>query len=604
MFRSAFVKVGGMAAALWAGFGSAQGAVRISPATLPDWTVGAPYSQTLTASGCGPTCTWTFSGTLPTGLAQSSATGAITGTPVVAGTFAFTVFAMDAHGGQGAQPYSIAIHPRPAIQTASLPDGTAGAAYSQTIRVSNGTPPYTFSVTSGSLPAGLVLNPSTGVISGTATRAGSYSFTAQAADAAGAAAAQAYVLTIDPPAITITSASPLPTGTAGKTYSQQLTASGGVPPLTWSIAAGAPPGGISLNSSTGLLSGVPSTAGSSAFTVQVVDAGGVRASKDFTISIVPNAPSLSITTASPLPAGTAGVPYSLSLAASGGQPPYSWAVTAGALPPGLALAAATGAISGTPTAAGSSTFTVQVTDSASQKATQQFSVAISAAGNATLSLVGVPASAASAQQIPIDIALSAPSTRTATGQISVAFQPAAAVNKDDPAIQFSTGGRTVNFSIPAGSVRAVFPASSVALQTGTVAGTIRLTVTTDLPNGTAAASIAIGETAPVISSASVTKNTSGFQVQIAGFSNSLELASASFHFTAQAGQIVQTSDVTADLKSLASQWYGGSSSTPFGGQFLIVVPFTVQQGAASGLASVSVQLQNAKGASAAAAANF
>ena len=203
-----------------------------------------------------------------------------------------------------------------------------------------------------------------------------------------------------------------------------------------------------------------------------------------------------------------------------------------------------------------------------------------------------------------DVTLSAPYARAVTGQVTLMFQPSGPAGRDDPSIQFSTGGRTLSFTVAAGNTHATFPASTVAFQTGTVGGTITLTVSSDLPGGTPSSSATVAPTAPGIQSMTVVTNSTGFQVQIAGFSNSRDLTAASFHFTAASGQTLQTSDLTVDLSSLASQWYSGTSSSQFGGAFLLVVPFIVQQGASSGLASVSVQLRNTQGTSSAGSASF
>jgi hypothetical protein len=109
--------------------------------------------------------------------------------------------------------------------------------------------------------------------------------------------------------------------------------------------------------------------------------------------------------------------------------------------------------------------------------------------------------------------------------------------------------------------------------------------------------MAIAPTAPVIQNASVTSATSGFQVQVSGYSNTRELVSATFHFAAVAGQNVQSSDLTVSLSSPASQWFASGTSAQFGGQVLLVVPFTIQQGAQTTIASVTVTLQNGQGAS-------
>jgi large repetitive protein len=251
------------------------------------------------------------------------------------------------------------------IATTTLPNGTAGMAYSTTLAAAGGTSPYTWSLTAGSLPPALALSAS-GTISGTPTTAGPYSFTIQAADSAGRKASHAFTVSIALLSITTTS---LPNGTAGVAYSATLSAAGGTPPYTWSLTAGSLPPGLALSAS-GTISGTPTTAGSYSFTIQAADSAGRKASHAFTVSIA----LLSITTTS-LPNGTVGAAYSATLSAAGGTPPYTWSLTAGSLPPGLALSAS-GSISGTPTTAGSYSFTVQAADTAAGKASQAFSVSI------------------------------------------------------------------------------------------------------------------------------------------------------------------------------------------------------------------------------------
>jgi hypothetical protein len=271
----------------------------------------------------------------------------------------------------------------------------------------------------------------------------------------------------------------------------------------------------------------------------------------------------------------------------------------------LALNGSSGLISGTPTTTGAFTFGVHVSDSASAIADQQSTlVVVGPSPTPSLSIVGVPSAANSAAAVNFDVTLSAPYAKAVTGQVALTFQPSGPAARDDPSIQFSTGGRTLSFAIAAGNTHATFPASMVAFQTGTVAGTITLTVSSDLPGGSPSSSATVAPTAPGIQSMTVATNSTGFQVQIAGISNSRDLTAAIFHFTAASGQTVQTSDLTVDLSSLASQWFSGTTSSQFGGTFLLVVPFTVQQGASSGLASVSAQLQNTQGKSSAGSVSF
>ena len=586
----------------------AHAAIKISPAALPDWTVNSPYSQNLTASGCSGICTWSFTGSLPPGLSLAILNGSLSGIPTRAGSFGFTVTATDTLGANASQVYTIVINPSPSITTATLANGTVGVAYSQTIAATGGTPPYSLSLTSGTLPAGLTLDRASGEIKGTPGAAGASNFTVQVMDHAQATASQPFTLTIAAAAqsLTITTTSPLPGGATDAAYSQTLAASGGTPPYTWSVSSGALPAGISLNSSNGLLAGTPTASGTFQFTTQVTDSGTGKASKAFALTITAATSNLAITTTAPLPGASVGSAYSQTLTATGGKPPYSWSVTTGALPDGLSLNSNSGLISGTPTATGSFTFNARVTDSASAPANQLLSINVGpASATPSLTITGIPANTNSAAQVPFDVVLSSVYTRTVTGQVTLTFQPSVTVSRDDPAVQFASGSRSVNFTIPAGSTHATFSANPAAFQTGTVAGTIKLTVTSDLPGGATASSAAVvPAAAPVISSATIVTNSSGFQIQVSGFSNSRELAGASFHFTAKSGQSVQTSDLSVNLSSLASQWYTGTASNPFGGEFLLVVPFTVQQGGSSGLASVSVQLQNSQAASLAATANF
>ena len=174
----------------------------------------------------------------------------------------------------------------------------------------------------------------------------------------------------------------LPAATVGAGYSQTLVATGGATPYIWSIssASGSLPAGLSLNSSTGAITGTPTTAGTSNFTVQVKDSESTPASTTTSLSITVNPVALAIST-SALPAGTAGTAYSATLAASGGVAPYIWSLTSGSLPAGLSLNSSTGAITGTPTTAGISSFTVQVTDSESTPAstTANLSITVNAA---------------------------------------------------------------------------------------------------------------------------------------------------------------------------------------------------------------------------------
>ncbi len=214
-----------------------------------------------------------------------------------------------------------------------LPAATVGINYSATLSAMGGTGSYTWSITAGSLPAGLTLNAATGQISGQPIAAGSASFTATATDSAKAAASSAFTMTIDP-SVTITTGSPLPGGTVGVNYSQTLTATGGSGVYTWSIASGALPAGLSLTSATGAISGQPTGATVANFNAQVVDTNSATASQTFSLTINP-APSLQTVSPNSSNAG-----LSLQVAITGAYTHFVQGTTTATFGPGTSVGGA------------------------------------------------------------------------------------------------------------------------------------------------------------------------------------------------------------------------------------------------------------------------
>jgi len=258
------------------------------------------------------------------------------------------------------------------INTTSMPSATYGTAYNSTVTATGGTPLYTCSLASGSLPPGLALSASTCQIVGTPGSTGTYGFSVRVTDSGSPIQAASQSLSIvvgaasapAPTPLSIATSS-LPSGTAGTGFSATLVASGGTPGYTWSIGSGSLPGGLILSGTTGQISGIPSASGSYNFIVVLSDSGSPQqsTSKSLSISVVaPTVLPISITTTS-LPSITVGMSYSVTLSATGGIQPYTWSLSSGTLPAGLTLSGA-GVISGIPTAEGTNSFTVQVIGSA------------------------------------------------------------------------------------------------------------------------------------------------------------------------------------------------------------------------------------------------
>jgi uncharacterized protein YhjY with autotransporter beta-barrel domain len=348
-----------MVLALWlpcAGQVFAQCVNTVNPPVLPAGTVGAPYAQSLTSSGPTPTTFVVSAGALPAGVTLA-ADGTLAGTPTAPASYTFDVQATDASGCLGTRTYTVAIAaPVITLSPAALPNGTVGVPYAQTATASGGSAPYTFTVTAGSLPTGVVLAAG-GALSGTPTVAGAYNYTITATDAFGSTGAQTYKMAMVVPTITVAPAT-LPAAITGVAYAQTATASGGTGPYTFVVGAGSLPPGLAL-AAGGALSGTPTVAGSYNFTLTATDAFGSSGARAYALTVA--VPTIVLTPAT-LPAAQVGVAYAQTLSASGGVGPYAFAVTAGTLPGGLALAA-NGKLTGTPAGPGAPAFTLTATDS-------------------------------------------------------------------------------------------------------------------------------------------------------------------------------------------------------------------------------------------------
>jgi large repetitive protein len=347
--------------------------------SVANGTVGTAYSGEFLLEGANPPGINLIWLTRAPGLTLSG--NAVEGTPTGGGDF--NVLA------EYTSPYGCYYYrddwfhisaPAITLTPTTVASGTVGVAYSQEIAASGSIQPYTLAVSDGTLPPGLSLVD--GTLTGTPTATGDYTFTLRATDSATGTGPysgwQEYQISIAPPPITLTPTT-VASGTVGVAYSQEIAASGGTPGYSLAVSDGTLPPGLSLVDGT--LTGTPTAGGDFTFTLQATDSstgtGPYHGSQEYQVSIAAPTITLTPTTAA---SGTVGVAYSQEIAASGGTPGYSLAVSNGTLPPGLSLV--NGTLTGTPTAGGDFTFTLRATDSSTgtgpYHGSQEYQVSIAA----------------------------------------------------------------------------------------------------------------------------------------------------------------------------------------------------------------------------------
>ena len=356
----------------------ASGIVLVCPAG----TVGAGYSQQLAVKGGdlggnGPPFTYILrTGALPPGLSLTSS-GLISGVPTTAGTASFGIELQDNPGGCAGcgcvnrgtcafRDFSITIGPGLSLSKDSRPVGTIGVAYSNQIAASLVTSPsssqpasnLSWSVASGALPPGIALGANDGVLSGTPTTEGSFTFTVMATG--NGSDTETYTIVVRTPVLI----TPVPLTWAGKHGSEigiaidaHLVATGGTGTFTWALAGGAPPTGVTIGPD-GTIAGTPKLAGSYVFTAQVTDSEGRTATVNLSVKV---AAKLSIKTIA-LKTGKVGRAYSFKLKTLGGALPVKWTILRGTLPKGLHFGKKLGVFLGKPKLAGTYRVTVEAVD--------------------------------------------------------------------------------------------------------------------------------------------------------------------------------------------------------------------------------------------------
>ena len=285
----------------------------VTTTDLPMAVKGTLYSTTLTGSGGYPPYTWSLdAGILPADLKLEAATGKISGIPKQQESQTITMTIHDSINRTTSKQLTLNVGNDLSLPALTLARGIIGTGYSTGLVVSGGAPPYRFYQTSGTLPPDITLNENTGLLSGTARALGVYPFNVTVYDAYNNPATTSFTIYVDPVfAITTNS---LNTVVANTPYNQTLNVEGGTAPYTWSIVAGSLTSGLSLNSTTGVISGTPTTFVTQWVTIGVRDAGGQFISKQFI-------PPLTLHSTS-MPNGLLNEYYSESLVVSGGLPLY------------------------------------------------------------------------------------------------------------------------------------------------------------------------------------------------------------------------------------------------------------------------------------------
>jgi len=582
-------------------------------------TVGVAYQSSLVGTGGNGSYVWSLaSGSL--GALTLTQGGVISGTPIAPGPLNFTLLIRDtAQDPSQTQACSIQVAAAPLTLNCTAPTSTLvpGSQYSASCTASGGSGTYTWSYSS--VPAWLT----TQAAGATATLAGtvpnpppnSYTPTVIVTDTSSPVQTKSQIITINIGATPLSLNCPTPApATAGTAFSTTCTVSGGTPPYNWTYTTlpswlTAPATGATVT-----LSGTPPSPPPSSYTLTatVTDSTGPAAApqvKSQSITINVAAPALTMT-CSASGTASAGTAYSGTCTASGGTPSYSWTYTG--LPSWLTggTSGPTVTFSGTPPTPppASYSFTATVTDSTSptpQTKSQPVTIAVSfqPVQSVTIAQSG---STSTANQTTLTVQFGQAATATYNGTLTLSFKPDASVTNVpagyvDPAGGFPIGGTTTsltqNFTVNQGQTQA-----TVQFGLGTVAGTWTATLTSlsgGVPTPVPTFTVPVAPAAAVITPgtvAIVNATSSGFTVQVSGYSTTRGVTSATFVFTPASGaQLTGTTTITVPFNGLdQSQWFATAAGLSAGGTFRLSLPFAYS-GDPSALGSVSVTLTNSNG---------
>ena len=567
---------------------------QITVAACPyEWaTEGVPYTETVQAGGGVAPYRWTALGALPTGV-RLGASGLLSGIPGSTGRFAFALEVTDALGRTSRTSCNLTVGSQALTIQNSCPLATiqTGERMNRDLEASGGSAPYSWSFVGG-FPPGLTLSPE-GELRGSANAGGAYAFQLVVRDRNGLSAAKPCTLSVIRAALSISSC-PLPPGKLGQSYDRRLSAVGGLEPLVWS-AQGNLPDGVSL-SSDGRLVGSPTHPGSAWFSLQVRDGNGRTATQQCEFFTEPKP--LRLLGDCPFADATVGSFYRSHALAEGGIAPYRFSAE-GRLPPGITLGD-DGWFSGTPTGTGTAEFAVVVDDSRRASTRRTCTLSSKIPKLPGLRLVDPqPSVVAASRAIPVTLQLENIYPLPISGTLSIANTAEtgsgdAQANQADPAVVFSANGRrSLNFVIPAGTLRF---ATTVATS-GSVAGTIQTRVERLIVAGQdvaalpGTATVAVLQSPPVLTDACFAVVTGGLSVRLTGFSSTRELKSVTAFLNG-----AEVKDL--NIASYAVDFFGSDLSIRTGGTFQIDLPVPVPASAnALSVESLRITLQNRVGSS-------
>ncbi|MBM3782708.1 MAG: hypothetical protein FJW30_00025 [Acidobacteria bacterium] len=351
---------------------------QFAPLQLPSYdmfryaTAGRNFSYRFAPTGGAAPYRYSVqSGTeLPPGLRLDASTGELAGLIVQPGEYRHGICVADAARATICVPFLVIVVRNEGETYTELVPARVNSQYQNLIARPGEFQTVEYDPASGRLPVGLILE-TTGRLYGIPQAPGGASaFRVRAREADGETVTRNYVIRVLGPLVASVQ---LPNGFSGVPYSVTPTLIGDAPPHTWSVRRGPLPPGFTL-SDDGRLSGVTNAANTYPFSLRAADKDGAYHDQEMTLVIEPTPPALEVTNA-PLPGGAVGVPYRQQINAAGGRAPYVFRIL-GALPAGLSIDTG-GLISGTPTAAESRTFTVQITDVTGTSAAKTFTITIS-----------------------------------------------------------------------------------------------------------------------------------------------------------------------------------------------------------------------------------